>query len=126
MKTLTEIEREENDQRERAARYEKFKNGYETATKTLAKLEAQAADTTTDTLLQEILERVERLPKDLLTVGSRFVPGGCELRTVAILEFTGARAHVVAQNNARQNAINAARNKQAEFRALLKQFENEK
>ncbi|HXT69383.1 MAG TPA: hypothetical protein VN700_06500 [Vicinamibacterales bacterium] len=123
METLSSIDRAEDARRDRAWRYERLTNELNSATRTIATLEAIKDDQTD--VLREMRQLCGRLSPDLTTRGTQFLPGGYELRGTITAFLDGALVEIEVKNTARGRALEAARARQRNLQDAIRAVEKE-
>jgi hypothetical protein len=119
---LSEIESKESERRENAWHYEKLVGERTRLTKSIQRLTemSDAADVKALTQMHKLCADV---PKDLITKGSRTLPGGFVARDLLQAVVVDALADVQRKAAAAKAALKTARQQLASVEEALKEFE---
>jgi hypothetical protein len=122
METLSEIEKAEEARRENAWRYEKLLDEQKRMRQSIERLEALASANDVKAL-EKMHALCAQVPKDLLTKGSKFCPGGFQFHVLLQCIVTDALADVKRKADAAQTALVTTRKNLAQVEQALKEFE---
>lgn len=119
MELLSQIEQRESARRERAWQLERLKDQEHRLRQDIARLEAQASNAAA---LEDVIADAGDVPDGLTTRGTRFLPGGHNVRDVLLLIATNALEDLRKLQAKRLTRLEAARCKLAETEAALAEF----